>query len=67
MEDDRTPRVQSMYDTHVFELGQPKAITRVVFYVGKHGPFEHDFPRGATRYDIELVMNNRRDSLPGGS
>ena len=67
MDDDLKPRIQRMFDTATFELGEARMVTRVTFYVGKYGPFEHDFPIGVSRYDIEQVINKRRDSIPTGA
>ncbi|MGB2711175.1 MAG: hypothetical protein WBC33_06625 [Conexibacter sp.] len=58
-------RVAQQYDTTRFELGAARDVTIVIFYLGRFGPFTHEFQRGPKQFEIDQVMNERRASLEG--
>jgi hypothetical protein len=41
------------------------AITRMRFFLGKHGPFEHVFNHKPERHEIDAEIANRRRTLEG--
>ena len=66
MPEDLTPKiVQVIDDMKLLPGGGAKETTRVRFLLGSHGPFEHVFDRGPSKYDIEQVMRARRETLEG--
>jgi hypothetical protein len=66
MPEDLTPRIISMTDSATLDPGNVARQTTVVrFMLGRFGPFDHTFPRGPQRHEIEAVMNARKLALEG--
>lgn len=50
-------------DMQLQQDGSVREITRVRFWVGKHGPFLRVFPRGTSSVEIDQAIREKRDEL----
>lgn len=66
MAEDLTPRIVQQYDSAELQAGGAVRNTTVVRYVlGRFGPYEAVFDRDPSKYDVEQVMQQRKDKLLG--
>lgn len=63
MEDLTLEIVRTWDDTQLLRDGQAKAVTKIRFFLGKHGPFEETLAREHTKFDIEQAIRRRREAL----
>ena len=55
--------LRKWHDVELQQGGVVREVTKIRYFLGTNGPFEHTFDRTATDSDIERVIGEQRASL----